>query len=74
MIKIGIVRKYNDKYGIIESEQKIIDFSKKDISNNEIIKVNDLVEFRLEEKFPNLLFARNIRVINDDNLEEIEII
>ena len=74
MIKIGVVRKYNDKYGIIESEQKIIDFSKKDISNNEIIKVNDLVEFRLEEKFPNILFARNIRVINDDSLEEIEII
>ena len=74
MIKVGIVKKYNDKYGFIESGHKIVDFSKNDISTNKKIKINDLVEFRLEEKFPNILFARNIRVINDDNLEEIEII
>ena len=74
MIKIGIVKKYNGKYGIIEANQKIVDFSKNDISNNQEINVNDIVEFRIEERFPNILLARNIRVLNDRNLDEIDII
>ena len=41
------------------------DFEKKDISFNKMINVGDVVEFRIEEKFPNIKLARNIVKIND---------
>ena len=54
------VTKYNDEYGEITTTNEVVDFSKKDISNNEVINLYDLVEFRLETKFPNIKIARNI--------------
>lgn len=64
MIAIGIVDSYNGEYGTIKIDQEIIDFEKKDISFNQEIKVGDIVEFRIEERFPNIKLARNINVID----------
>ena len=44
----------------ITSENEIIDFEVKDISLNYKLKVGDLVEFRVEQKFPDIKIARNI--------------
>ena len=65
MIKQGKVKKYNGKYGLIESENEIIDFSSKDISLGQELKEEDIVEFRIEEKFPNIKIARNINILNN---------
>ena len=60
MKHIGYVKEFNGRYGIIESNDLIIDFDKKDISLNQELKVGDKVEFRIEEKKGPLLIARNV--------------
>lgn len=64
---VGVVKNYNGNYGEIKSELGIIDFEKKDISHNQEIKENDIVEFRLEEKVGNIKLARNIVVLKNPN-------
>ncbi|MBQ9318686.1 MAG: hypothetical protein IJR82_03565 [Bacilli bacterium] len=63
---IGKITTYNGKYGtIITQDNELIDFDFKDISFNQNINEGDIVEFRLEIKFPNIKIARNINVISD---------
>ena len=58
----------NDKYYTSEEVvnrcweilKETIDFEVKDISLNYKLKVGDLVEFRVEQKFPDIKIARNI--------------
>jgi len=57
----GKISTYNGEYGtIITSSRGIIDFEKKDISLNQTLNVGDIVEFRVENRFPNIKIARNI--------------
>ena len=64
---IGLIKKFNGKYGtIITKNNKIIDFDAKDISFNQNIETGDIVEFRLENKGYNIYIARNIQVIKND--------
>lgn len=66
---IGKINKYNGKYGtIITQDNEFIDFDFKDISFNQNVNVGDIVEFRLEVKFPNIKIARNISVISDTQI------
>ena len=65
MIRRGIVKEYNNDFGIIQTDDNIVDFDKKDLSFDETIKVGDLVEFREEIKAPFLSIARNIIKINE---------
>ena len=63
---IGKIKTYNGKYGTIVTEiNEIIDFDFKDVSFKQIINIGDIVEFRLETKFPNIKIARNIKIISD---------
>ena len=64
MKHIGKINFYNGKYGTIVTETEVVDFSKKDISFNQEISVGDTVEFRLENKFPDIKIARNINKIS----------
>ncbi len=64
MKSVGYIKEYNGRYGIIESEDLVIDFDKKDISLNQELKVGDKVEFRIEEKKGPLLIARNINKLS----------
>ncbi len=59
----GVINEFNGRYGTINMNNEIVDFSAKDISNNEKVQVGDLVEFRLEVKFPNIKIARNIKTL-----------
>lgn len=62
---LGKITKYNGKFGTIKlANNEEIDFEYKDISFNQNININDIVEFRLEIKFPNIKIARNINVIH----------
>ena len=62
---LGRITKYNGKFGTIKLENnEEIEFEYKDISFNQKININDIVEFRLEIKFPNIKIARNINVIH----------
>lgn len=64
MKQIGVVIDYNGKYGAIKNQNNnVVDFSKKDISFNETLNVNDIVEYREEDKKV-LKIARNIKKIN----------
>lgn len=63
MKKIGIVTKYDGNYGLIITEDEIVDFSIDDLSFKEEISNGDLVEFRIEKKTDELKLARNIRII-----------
>lgn len=69
MKKIGKVTKFNGKYGEITTTEEAIDFSQKDISNNIPIHEGNIVEFRVETKFPNIKIARNIKPIDLSNSE-----
>ncbi len=60
MKKTGQIITYNGKYGTIISENKVIDFCKKDISFNQNLTVGDVVEFRIEYKENNILIAKNV--------------
>lgn len=63
---IGKINKYNGKYGeIITKDNDIVDFNFEDFSFNQNINIGDIVEFRLEMKFPNIKIARNINVLSD---------
>lgn len=63
---IGKINKYNGKYGeIITKDNDIVDFNFEDFSFNHNINIGDIVEFRLEMKFPNIKIARNINVLSD---------
>ena len=63
---IGKINKYNGKYGeIITKDNDIVDFNCEDFSFNQNINIGDIVEFRLEMKFPNIKIARNINVLSD---------
>lgn len=64
---IGVVKNYNGSYGEIKSELGIIEFDKKDISSNQELKIEDMVEFRVEEKTGNIKLARNISIIKNNN-------
>lgn len=66
MKSIGIIKDYNGKYGIIVTENDLIDFSSKDISFNQKLHIGDIVEFRIEERFPNIKLARNIKSIDNN--------
>ena len=58
---LGKITKYNGKFGTIKlANNEEIDFEYKDISFNQNININDIVEFRL----PNIKIARNINVIH----------
>lgn len=62
---LGKITKYNGKFGTIKlANNEEIDFEYKDISFNPNININDIVEFKLEIKFPNIKIARNINVIH----------
>lgn len=63
MKNLGIINFYNGKYGTIKMDNVILDFENKDISFNQKLNVGDIVEFRIEEKFPNIKIARNITII-----------
>lgn len=65
MVAIGIVNSYNGKYGTIKKDNEIIDFEYKDISFSQKLNIGDMVEFRIEEKFPDIKLAKNIVKIND---------
>lgn len=66
---VGIISNYNGNYGTIITEKKVIvDFEAKDISFNRKININDVVEFRLEERFPDIKIARNVNVISDKSI------
>lgn len=66
---IGKINEYNGKYGTIMTQDKeFIDFDFKDISFNKNVNIGDIVEFRLEVKFPNIKLARNINVISDTQI------
>lgn len=67
MKKIGIVTKYDGKFGLIKNEEQIIEFLRKDISFDQEIFVGDVVEFRLEEKSDDLKLARHVNVIKRNN-------
>ena len=60
MKKRGIIKEYNNQYGIIQTDDNIVDFEKKDLSFETELKVGDIVEFREEIKAPYLSIARNI--------------
>lgn len=66
---IGKINEYNGKYGtIITQADEFVDFDFKDISFNQNVNVGDIVEFRLEVRFPNIKIARNITVISDPKI------
>ena len=66
---IGKIKEYNGEFGtIITKDSELIDFDLKDISFNQKISINDLVEFRLEIKFPNIKIARNINLISQPQI------
>lgn len=66
MKKIGKIDSYNGKYGtIVTDNNEIIDFDFKDISFKQKLNVGDIVEFRLETKFPNIKLARNITIASN---------
>ena len=66
---IGKINEYNGKYGtIMTQDNEFIDFDFEDISFNQNVNVGDIVEFRLEVKFPNIKIARNINVISDTQI------
>lgn len=67
MKKIGVVTKYNGNYGLIITEDEIVDFSIDDLSFKEEISNGDLVEFRMETKSADLKLARNIRVVRKND-------
>ncbi len=67
MKKIGVVTKYNGNYGLIITEDEIVDFSIEDLSFKEEISNGDLVEFRMENKSADLKLARNIRVVRKND-------
>ncbi len=67
MKKLGIVTNYNGCYGLIKTEEEIVDFAIEDLSFNEEISIGDLVEFRIETKLSNLKLARNIRIVTKKN-------
>lgn len=67
MKKIGVVTKYNGNYGLIITEDEIVDFSIDDLSFKEEISSGDLVEFRMETKSADLKLARNIRVVRKND-------
>ena len=57
---VGVVESYNGEFGIIKSELGFVDFENKDISFKKDLNVGDVVEFRVEKRFPNIMLARNI--------------
>ncbi len=66
---IGKINEYNGKYGtIITQDNEFVDFDFKDVSFNQNVSIGDIVEFRLEVKFPNIKIARNINVISDTQI------
>lgn len=67
MKKIGVVTKYNGNYGLIITEDEIVDFSIEDLSFKEEISNGDLVEFRMETKSADLKLARNIRIVRKND-------
>ena len=64
MNKTGYIKDYNGRYGIIESDDLVIDFDKKDILVNQELKVGDKVEFKVVEKKGPLLVACNINKLS----------
>lgn len=66
MKAIGKINSYNGKYGTIIKDDEIIDFEFKDISFKQKLNIGDVVEFRIEQKFPNIKIARNITPIIDN--------
>lgn len=65
MKQVGKVKKYNGRYGIIETSKGDVDFSKNDISFSKDIKEGNEVLFRVEEKSKSLKLARNITIKKD---------
>jgi len=63
MKMVGVIESYNGEFGIIKSELGFVDFEKKDISFLKELKVGDVVEFRIEKRFPDIMLARNIVIV-----------
>ena len=64
---IGIINSYNGQYGtILTKNNEVIDFEINDISFKQNIKIGNIVEFRSENRFPNIKIARNITVITNN--------
>ena len=49
-MKVGIITKYNGKYGTIKTEDIEVDFEAKDISLGIDLKEGDKVIFRVEQR------------------------
>lgn len=62
----GKVEEYNGKFGMIVTQDGVVDFDVDDISFNQNINVGDIVEFRLETRIPNIKIARNIILLSDE--------
>lgn len=63
MKAFGIIKSYNGRFGIIVSDIGIVDFAKEDISFEQELLIGDVVEFRVEQRFPNIKLARNILLV-----------
>jgi len=71
MKKIGVVIEYNGNYGIIkDSDNKIIDFSHKDLFTKNIV-IGSIVEFREEIKDLDLRIARNIKIVKNNDINSL---
>lgn len=64
-MKIGIITKYNGKYGTIKTEDIEVDFEAKDISLGIDLKEGDKVIFRVEKRIPSIYLARNITIYEE---------
>ena len=64
---IGKIESFDGKYGtIIANDNSIVDFDIEDMSFKEKINVGDIVEFRVEFRFPDIHLARNIIIISKE--------
>lgn len=64
-MKVGIITKYNGKYGTIKTEDIEVDFEAKDISLGIDLKEGDKVIFRVEQRIPSIYLARNITIYEE---------
>lgn len=64
MRKVGKVVSYDGRFGTIADEQKnLLDFERKNISLDEVVKSGDAVEYRKEMRPEGVLLARNVKVL-----------
>ena len=66
MKKVGKVLNYDGRFGTIISSGDKVSFSKEDLTSESVEK-GDIVEYRLEEREPDLKIARFIKVLKSDS-------